>query len=791
MEHLLPPRWARAPLAFSALTLAMFYDVLFTSQRVVSARSADLAMQFIPWREFGFTQLAHGHLPLWNPHIYGGAPYFAGFQAALLYPPNWLHLILPVAVAINWIVALHVWLAGYFTYLWCRSRAIGIGGSILAGMMFMFSGPYFLHLYAGHLPHLAVMVWTPLMLLAIDKLAETANPRWSLLGVAATAIHILGGHPQYVYYTGLALSLYTALRLIDWRGWRRRLAVAGGFVVMYLGAALLTAIQLLPGIQAAGESVRSGGTSYAFASTFSLPPENLITLLVPGFFGNEPLAETVPASMPYWGAGYLWEMSLFASVSGLALAVLGAIRGPRRAVWVAGIMIVLSILLALGRHTPLYRWMFDFLPGYSSFRGSVKFAYLSGLFISLLAAMGFDSLLRQSRVAVVFCGSVVLLAIALAGTGAGISVSAAHGSDSIWAGFIGWISESARLAQESFTKVNPGDAAFLAASGRHAATLTYLAAGTLAMVALLLWASRFFRFVPAALIVIAGAELSIYARSTRATMNPADAVVVPDPWKPSLARLRQEDRVLTVPLDYANLGMSLGFDNLAGYDPGVLKRYAELIYASQGLNPSQASQYLPFRQPSPSVFRMLRCGLVCFDPTKPPMLMPGALPVAVLVSDWVQIKSRDAELSYLTRGSFDPWQTAVLEAEPPVTTVASATPPGAVHVLAQTSDSVELQAELSRPAILVVTNNFSTGWRVMPLASAQPQYQIMPANYTQLGIPLQSGKHHLLIEYSPLAYRVGRWISLCSLGGFVVTAGMVFLRRSSISPTSRCDPGRR
>jgi hypothetical protein len=119
---------------------------------------------------------------LWNPHIFGGTPYFAGFQSALLYPPNWLHLVMPLGRAINWINALHVFLAGYFTYGWCRYRGASIGGSIIAGIMFMFGGPYFLHLYAGHLPHVAIIVWIPLILLAIDGLIETGARRWWLLG---------------------------------------------------------------------------------------------------------------------------------------------------------------------------------------------------------------------------------------------------------------------------------------------------------------------------------------------------------------------------------------------------------------------------------------------------------------------------------------------------------------------------------------------------------------------------------------------------------------------------------
>src|SRR5437773_8789768 len=139
-------------ITFAALTFAMFAEVLFDTHNVLGWKNTDLMLQFLPWREFGFSHLRHGHLPLWNPHIFGGAPYFAGFQSALLYPPNWLHLFLPLGVAINWIIALHALLAGYLMSIWCRARGLGTGAQILAGVMYMFSEPYFLHIYAGHLP---------------------------------------------------------------------------------------------------------------------------------------------------------------------------------------------------------------------------------------------------------------------------------------------------------------------------------------------------------------------------------------------------------------------------------------------------------------------------------------------------------------------------------------------------------------------------------------------------------------------------------------------------------------
>src|SRR3954447_13512107 len=132
------------PVVFALLTLGLFADVLFSDgQTVLGAPASDMTVQFLPWRDFGFTELRHGNLALWNPHIFGGAPFLGGFQSALLYPPNWLHLFLPLGLAINWGIAIHVFLAGYFTFLWCRAgRGTSVVGAMLAGVMFMFSGSY-------------------------------------------------------------------------------------------------------------------------------------------------------------------------------------------------------------------------------------------------------------------------------------------------------------------------------------------------------------------------------------------------------------------------------------------------------------------------------------------------------------------------------------------------------------------------------------------------------------------------------------------------------------------------
>src|SRR5205823_14036105 len=109
--------------------------------------------------------------------------------------------------------------------------------------------------------------------------------------------------------------------------------------------------------------------------------------------------------------------------------------------------------------------------------------------------------------------------------------------------------------------------------------------------------------------------------------------------------------------------------------------------------------------------------------------------------------------------SFIPTLRVVLETEPAIRPAGSIDP-GTVTVSNLTTDSLEVRAEVKSPAILLITNNYSKGWRVVPLeTSAQREYQIMPANWTLQAIPLSAGKHHLRIEYAPAAFRIGAWVS--------------------------------
>ena len=507
-------------------------------------------------------------------------------------------------------------------------------------------------------------------------------------------------------------------------------------------------MQLLAGLQAAGESVRSSGTPYAFAAMFSFPPENFLTLLAPGFFGS---------MNHYWGRWYLWEMSLFIGVTGLVLAVYGAVRGSRDMRLFSVSMVVILSILALGGYTPLFGLLYGFVPGFDVLRGNSKFIFLVAMFAVMLSGVGLDDLLhnpRYRRRLSVILGIAGLLVVAV---GLWIQVSAAFGSAGTW----GQVMSAVAATQESYLPPAQYEAqAFINDAGLAAARAVFFCSATFLLLAVLLWRThvspRLVYLVP----LLAVLELFIFARSNRPTF---------DLEKTRLPALQQfheahpgDYRVLLPP--NPNSAMITGTQDLWGQDPGVLKRYAEFMAFTQGRNPDTATQYLEFSRIHP-LFKMLRHRYVFFSEEGKQGFeeIPSTLSRLELIQDWVLLPQRDRIFAAMNHPAFDLRQQVILETKPDPAPVRGKAK-GTATVTEAGTDYLIVEANLPAPAILLITDNYSSGWRAVALAgSAQEQYDLLPANYILRAVPLSAGSHRLRIEYAPLGYRIGKWISLVSL----------------------------
>jgi len=728
---------ARALGALALLVLLMFADVLFApGWRVLGHPGTDLALQFIPWRDFGFTELAKGNLALWNPHIFAGAPFFGGMQSALLYPVNWLFLVLPLPLAINWTTALNLWLLGAFMILWALRRGLDPLAALLAAALACFGAPYFLHIHAGHLTNLAAMAWIPLIFLALDEWLRLRSLAWCLLGMLAVALQLFAGHPQYVYLTAIAAALYFAIRLAEPAN--RGIGCAAGFLAVYAGGAVLAAVQLFSALQVASETVRSETLGHAFAAMFEFPPENLVTLFAPDFYGRL-------EGYPYWGRWYLWEACLFIGVIGLALAAYGMARArPAGKAALVAVMLA-SALIALGNNTPLFDVLYQWLPYFDRFRGAGKFIIISALILSLFAGYGMDLLLRERA-----------LPRAALWTAAG--AAGLLGLGALAVSFADWTPVMAAVLGkgESFLDPRSLGAGFADAARRGSATglvSAALALGAAAAVA------SFVRSRPRAavlLAVLALAEVFWYARSHRATFQGEHPLIAP--LQQILAADLGDYRILNP--GFPNLAMSVGAYDVWGYDPGVPRRYAELITWLEGGDPARATQYVAFRRYDP-LFALLRMKYVIDIGEGTKRMVPTPLPPLrhlELVGQYEVQSDRGAVLRAMTQASFDPRHEVILEREPSPRPAAEVQ--GSARIVRQGTDFLEIEAELASPAILLITDAWTPAWHASALpGSSQASYELVPADYALRAVALERGTHRLRVAYAPPAYRIGVAVS--------------------------------
>jgi membrane protein YfhO len=726
-----------------ALALGIFADLLFGGgSRVLGHAASDLFLQYYAWRDFGFRELAKGNLALWNPHIFSGAPYLGGMQGAQLYPPNCIFLILPLAVAINWSIALHVFAIGAFMFLWMKQRGLTASASFLGGTLVMFSGAFFSHIFAGHLPQLCTMSWAPLIFCSVDAVLRTRRVTWLLVGMFGVAMQILAGFPQYLFYTGIIAALYTTVQLLsDWN-WR----VALAFVGIYIGGALLASAQLLPAIQTTHETTRGLRLPFNFASMVAFPPENFLTLLAPNIFGE---------MAKYWGRWYLWETSLFIGVSGFALAIYAAIRCDFRIKLPALIIILVSLLLALGSYTPLFHFLYAWVPGFDRFRSVSKFIFPGSLFIILLAATGFDQLLRGKTVAK------ALVAAVLAG-------AIAFGLAAWWvAGTTSWpaLMNTARLTGESYLFPQLySDTEFILRSQYYAATSLAMAAAVCVLLGIILFAARYNARALFCVIPLAVAEMLVFASNSRPTSD--SSAIVNAEEKDFLANHPGDYRIMNV--NNPNTAMIIGAQDLWGYDATVMRRYAEFMTWTQGGDPNKAMSYVKLVQFDP-LFAMLRERYIFaqqrgkFEMEEAPVVMPHLQ----LISNYRVLQNRDAIFDAMRSETFDPTREVILESPPEPKPVESNNN-GTARTTASTTDSLTIEANVEQPSILLITDAYAASWRTISLpGSTQAHYDLLPANYILRAIPLAAGHHLLRVEYRPIAFEIGKWVSLISMVAFL------------------------
>ena len=795
-EPLVPSLRKATPDVLALAALAV-YPALLLRKTVLGGGAMlgyDLFNYFFPAKTFFAASLARGEAPLWNPYIYFGAPYLANVQMAALYPPDLIFAILgfPSAVAISqW---LHLWIAGAGMYALARwGWRLGPLAALTGGVAFAGSGFFAAHM--GHLNQVHAGAWLPWEALCLWRLASAGGrrgPIWLVAGGAVVALQLTAGHTQEVYYSLFALGLLAVgFAVFPPAGAPRRLPHLLAFAGICINGTLLAAAQLLPAMELTRLSYRQGGIPIDEAVAYAVDRTSILETVLPTFW-----------SLPNQ------EVTGYVGVTALVLAVAAVGVSPARRTALALLFLTaLALTLALGVYTPLYDYLYRFVPLFNSFRAPGRWVLVSGFALAGLAALGADALrwrscpLARERLAARFSFALTAAAAGLALiclrsnvvhaiqwlpharvavlwmlAGAGSAALALAGLFSPWPwprlALVGVLALELAFAAHEAEYNRPGDSS--------------LYSGTPPVVALF----------PASSGGADGrAESRVLSLAVEERLDPerfGRAVPTGDGDFKRYASMREALK--------PNLGVVYGLPTIDGYDGGLLPtrdyaRFKSLLITGETPVPHLT---LPPQVAGKADARLLAAFGVRYVLTDGREGAPGegwhlreAAPGAawlyenalgttrVLFPDRVVGEPDPDEAARLLAGS-DLTQLAVVSGpvDPAIAALGDAirpiTPPErrSTTVVDYRNHVVELRAEVDRPSLLVLTDSYYPGWRAA--VDGQP-VSIALVDGLFRGVVVPSGTHQVRFWFDPLSVKLGAAISCLAIAANV--AALILWRR--------------
>jgi len=746
--------------------------------------------------------VAAGSWPVWDPWISFGQPFLGYPDTQVLYPFTWLNLIAGPAFVHTAFVLFHLVFSGLGVFLLARRFGVGDGGAFVAAAAWTTSGPLLSFVSLWH--HFAGAAWIPWAIVAADAcFAAWPRRRAVIAWGVVIGVQLLAGSADMAIMTGLLTAALMARRHLAVRGVdiseKARMVAAAGAALL-LGAGIAAALWL-PTFEIARRSARWGLPSLT-REYWSLHPWLLGQLALPVFVVDLPLRPEWRQILFEGREPFLESLYLGLSTLGLVAAALVARRGH------PGFLAALAALAtaaALGRHTFVYGVLVNTVPGISFLRYPQKAMIVTALLTALLAGLGYDALRRPEtwadrRRSRLLIGILALLA----GIGLAATVVALFGADTL----------GARLFLPPAQAGAPPDALLRPI----VASLAPAAAASVALLLAALLAAAG-RLAPSRLAAVAGLAVVADLVAAHQGVNPTAPRDLVDFRSPVLATLRPSLNIRVLTYDYnavpgaaerhlgrrvANLvevqprgwsyraSVALG---LQSYLPAPMgARYGLFgsfdvdprgLYAAplEGLvhlfwtledRPSERLRLLQLAGVShvvalhadgfESLAEIARHPSLFAEPIRI-FQVPDPAPRSFAVSG---VRSAAAGPAALLDPAFD-FRTELLlpgdEIRPSIPGFV-----GSSRITAFAPDRIELEAELSHPGFVVMTDTADPGWHARIDGVPAP---VLTANVAFRAVAVPAGRHRIEMWYWPRALTFGLATAFLSLG----LAAAVFWRR--------------
>jgi hypothetical protein len=748
------------PVVFAVVCVVLFREFVLGPDRILGMDT--LALSYFA-RHFYTSFVEQFHtFPLWDPLVFGGLPFVDGMHGDIFYPPSLALFFLNTAEYWGWKMVLHVFLAGVFTYLWLRELGLRRGTALFGGLVYMMGADLVSLLFPGGDGKLFVSALAPLVFFTTERAAARRRIQDYALFALSIAVVIFTSHMQCAYFAIWGSTLYFFFRVgQQWYADRNAgsaLGAIGAFAVAGLLSVAATAVQFFPPLEylrtyshrAEKTVAASDSLAYQFATTYSLHPEEIMSLAVPEFVGDNAGTETIRNDR-YWGRNPFKLNHEFAGLIPLLLAPLLFLRRRRAQTWFFAGLAVFTLLYAVGATTPFFR-LFYLIPGVKLFRAPSIIIFLYGLSLATLGALALQRALDWAENGAAEQGSArkyLWIAVGIAGL---LAILANTGVlMSVWRAVVFRNMNSDQLAalQNNLPYIQKGFwFAFLFAL-LAAATWEGVARGVFsARVGLVLFC------------VLAFLDLSRvdrrFVRATALMNDPSDPIYFEDDGVQFLKQRQQAGEVFRA-LDIAaiinragpNTLAIHGIEQTAGHHGNEIGRYRELV-GGDGMANLSSSDYRVLDVTNTKY--VLSPGPLQGAPLKE--IGRGtrhivyenerALPRAYLVGRTVVVPD-SLGVPTLLGGAFDYRTTAALSEPLPAGVQVQPDPQGSVQWTQRGVNAYTLRVQTDRPALLMVLDNYYPQWH----ATVDGQRaQIVRANYTFRAVPVPAGQHDVVFHYT-------------------------------------------
>ena len=765
-----------------ACMVAWFCDGMLYEGKVPFFR--DLGTYSYPIKFSLAKSLKAGELALWDHNLAAGFPLLAALQPAVFYPPSWLFALLPFFDAVRWTFFIHFVIAASGAYCLCRHWQCPIHLAVIGALTFTLGGTTVS--LSNLLNHFQSAVWLPWVVLCGERFFETATWKSFVIFVVILLCTLLAGSPE-IYIFSMGLLLIDGFRLSVHE---RKLSLSR--LLLYLLAANLVVaalgmVQFLPTIELLLQSRRDRPIPFQEASYWSLNPTSLVGL----FFPDKEADSTLPLgvrlffarNVPFLLSHYLGVLSL------LAICAWGYFSSWKERIIVLALMLC-SLALAFGNFTPIYNFLFEQVPLFRIVRFPEKFFFITFVLLVYVVVHGLSALHQSKDLAPKF--PVILLLSLLLGLSSIYSYSrlyperlatllihlssgqAANGSGATTVASIFVMLERQIGITIALLLVYASASKAFLRPGHQYAFLILIVLFDLGT------AHKPLQFLLDPAIVTkgdrvlpntAGENGRLFYYPTGRNLHPSTLTVMGWPSYPKATALSFENLL-------PNAGVLYGFEYFQEIDALTRQTYNDFLDFANLLPPEKRVPLLralniryviafqPLDLPGMRLLRQFPKNYSWLYEIEHPVPRVYIAPQAVYEAQVAKT------LRILASADFDLSRRVLVDEK--VSSETSTASGGEAKILHYANTDVVIEAALAGSGILVLTDSYYPGWRVLVDGR---ESKILRANHFFRGVQLSAGTHTVEFRYEPLSFEIGLAISLFSLLILtVISLGLVYVR---------------